>query len=168
MEISEGLARFLATFINTLKSERHEWEKQYQPEKLNLKREKALAEQQLKHELEELETRFRARLQNIKLEEAKRTQNFQQFLISLDGIKSQVIKRYSQMPEPLALLIYQRATDLLTEAWHNPDQLERVINHRKFVELTTTLTFEMAQITDANGDVKLLPEKTIELITKDV
>jgi hypothetical protein len=168
MEASESAARFLAVFINTLKSERHEWEKRYQPEKMNLKRDKSLAEQALKHELEELETRFRSRLQNIKMEEARRTQNFQQFLLSLDSIKSQVIKRYSQMPEPLALLIYQRATDLLTAAWHNPDELQRLSSHRKFIELTTTLTIEMAQAIDSNGNTKLLPERTIDLITRDV
>lgn len=168
MDISESLARFLAVFINTIKSEIHEWEMENQPERLNLKRQKALAEQQLKHELQELEVRFQARLQNIKLEEAKRTQNFQYFLTSLDGIKAQIINKYPQMPEPLALLIYQRATDLLTEAWHNPVQSEKLMNHRRFIELSITLAREMDQVIDANGNTKLLPEKTIKLITRDV
>jgi len=167
MELPENAAKFLITFFNTLKTESREWEKQHQPEILELKRNKIISELQLKHDIEEQEIRFKSRIQEVEMDEANNTQNFQKFLISLDEIRTEIIENYPQMPKALALLIYNHATTLLKEAWHNPDNLKKIVSHRKFVELTKTLTIEMANITDTNGNRKLLPEKTIDLITKD-
>lgn len=164
MNLPEGLAEFLTIFISKMKTESVEWQKKYQPDLLNLREEKAVAEQNLKHKLEEMEIRFRKECKRIENEEETKTRNFQDFIESVDDLKFEIIKRYPQMPRPLALLIHHHATQLLIAAWNSPNPQDAQNNQSKFLKLILTATEDLSLLNSANQTPNQLPEKTIELI----
>lgn len=171
MDIAEGLARFLASFVQTIKSESIDWQKQNQPELLKLKEEKLVGEQRIKQRLQEMEDRFQEHRQRVKAEETRKTQQFQDYLNSIDDLKQKILQYYPQMPKPLALMIHHRATQLLTRAWHDADALKRTKGHQDFFDLMVTVTYELGeleQLADSKGKMPILPKKTIDLIRMDL
>ncbi len=161
MEVGEELGRFVAGILETVKTESLAWQQKHQAEMIQLKKEKELAETEIRHQIEELEARFREHKNRVKMEEEHQTRQFGEFLNSIDDMKSKMLERFSSMPMPVALMIHHHATELLKEAWHNPDAREKLKNQNKFTELMLTMSKELV---DASSG-KPLPEKTLELIS---
>jgi len=72
-----------------------------------------------------------------------------------------MLQHFDAMPMPVALMIHHHATELLKQAWHNPDAREKLKNQNRFTQLMLTMSKELIDSTDR----KQLPEKTLELIS---
>jgi Rps23 Pro-64 3,4-dihydroxylase Tpa1-like proline 4-hydroxylase len=160
MPISEEFGRFLAGMLDTIKSESIEWQKQHLADQINLRREKEIAATQLRFEIERLEAQFRA--EKIRIEEAERrkSRDFSEYLDSIDEAKNQFVQRYPEMSKPIALMICHHASELLKEAWNNPDANERVRKHKMYSQFMVTMCQELSE----GCERKALPEKTLNII----
>lgn len=160
MAISEECGIFLAGLLNTIKNESVEWQKQHQADQINLKREQAIAETQLRLDLAAMEARFVEEKIQIQMAERHKNKEFSEYLESIDEAKKQFLKRYPEMPKPLALLICHHASDLLKEAWNNPNAPEKLRKHNMYTHFMVTMCTELME----GSEIKALPEKTLELI----
>ena len=163
MSVSEEIGMFVATLISTLKTESVNWQQENQEKLLKLQEERAISEQQTKQQLEEMEIRFNSQRQRIQMEEEHSTQEFRDFLDSIDKTKAKMLEYYPQMPTPIALMIHHRAAELLREAWRNPDAREALKQHNKFMDLMLTVTEDFSELAEGSTR-KMLPEKTIEFL----
>lgn len=164
MNIAEEAGKFLASFVQSIKSESVEWQKQRQADLLKLKEERAIAEKKLQHKLDQLELEFKGERERIQIEEDAKTSSFRGFLSSIDQTRSELLKLYPKMQQPVALMIHHHATQLLIDAWHNPDISQAQSKHTKFLNLMVTISSDIEELTISGGVQKLLPEKTIAFI----
>ncbi|KHK00583.1 hypothetical protein [Desulfovibrio sp. TomC] len=163
MSLPENIGKFVSRLINTVKSESADWQKAHQPDLDRLKEEKRVAERELKQRLELMEIRFAEECKRARLEEERQTENFSEFLSSIDDMKTNMLEYYGTMPKPIALMIHHHAAELLKEAWHNPDARERLQKQTRFTSLMLTITEDLSEI-GRDGGQKALPEKTIAFI----
>ena len=161
MIVSEELGRFVAGILDTVKSESLAWKQKHQAEMIALKKEERIAETELLHQIIEMETRFREHKVRVQMEEEHQTRQFAEFLSSIDEMKAKMLEHFNVMPMPIALMIHHHATELLKQAWHNPDAREKLKNQNKFTKLMITMSKELLD----SDDRKQLPEKTLELIS---
>ena len=163
MSLPENIGKFVSRLINTVKSESADWQKAHQPDLDRLKEEKRVAELELKQRLELMEIRFSEECKRTRLEEERQTENFSEFLASIDEMKANMLEYYGTMPKPIALMIHHHAAELLKEAWHNPDARERLQKQTRFTSLMLTITEDLSEL-GRDGGPKALPEKTIAFI----
>jgi hypothetical protein len=163
MPLPENIAKFVTRLINTVKTESADWQKAHQGDLDRLREEKRVAELELKQRLELMEIRFKEESKRARLEEERQTENFTEFLASIDEMKANMLEYYGTMPKPIALMIHHHAAELLKEAWHNPDARERLQKQTRFTSLMLTITEDLAE-SGRDGGPKALPEKTIAFI----
>jgi hypothetical protein len=163
MSLPEDVAKFLATFIATVKSESIEWQKKHQADLAKLKKDRAVSEQELKELISEMEIRFKAKSQRIQIDENNKTKNFQDYLAAIDELKQQIKECFPQMQQALVLLIHHHATQLLVQAWDGPiTQVED--KQKKYITLMMTIQEDMMELGESGQARKLLPEKTMKVI----
>jgi hypothetical protein len=163
MSLPENIGKFVSRLINTVKSESADWQKAHQSDLDRLREEKRVAELELKQRLELMEIRFAEECKRTRLEEERQTENFSEFLASIDEMKGNMLEYYGTMPKPIALMIHHHAAELLKEAWHNPDARERLQKQTRFTSLMLTITEDLSEL-GRDGGQKALPEKTIAFI----
>lgn len=163
MSPSEEFGKFLANFLNSIKRESIEWQKQNQAELLRLKKEKAIGEEEIRQELSRMEIRFKGELKDLEISELHKNEQFKAFLESIDESQQQFLQRYPTMPKPIALMICYRASELLKEAWNNPNVLERQKKESRYVHFMITMAEDLAEA----SETKALPEKTLKLLNHD-
>lgn len=164
MSLPENVARFVARLINTLKTESADWQKAHQGDLDKLREDKLVAERELKQRLELMEIRFTEECRRARLEEERQTENFAEFLASIDDMKANMLEYYGAMPKPMALMIHHHAAELLKEAWHSPDARERLQKQARFTSLMLAVTEDLSDLSGDGGRQKALPEKTIAFI----
>lgn len=160
MKVSEGIGRFVSRLLYTIKSEAAHWQKANAPDLEKLRREKAVAEAELRHRLESMDIRFTEECRRVQMEEQRQTVHFEEFLDSIDEMKTAMLEYYASMPKPLALMIHHHAAELLKEAWHSPDARERLQKQTRFTDLMVRITEDLTDQADA-ASRKALPEKTL-------
>ncbi len=163
MSIPENIAKFITRLVNTVRSESADWQKANQADLDRLKEEKLVAAATLKQRLELMEIRFKEECRRTRMEEERQTEQFGEFLDSIDAMKADMLEHYGSMPKPLALMIHHHAAELLKEAWHNPDARERLQKQTRFTSLMLTITEDLTDLGNGGGQ-KALPEKTIAFI----
>uniref|UniRef100_I2Q3W7 Uncharacterized protein n=1 Tax=Desulfovibrio sp. U5L TaxID=596152 RepID=I2Q3W7_9BACT len=163
MSIPENIGKFISKLIHTVKSESADWQKANQADLDRLKEEKQVAAAELKQRLEIMEIRFKEECRRTRMEEERQTEQFGEFLASIDEMKSNMLEYYGSMPKPLALMIHHHAAELLKEAWHSPDARERLQKQTRFTSLMLTITEDLSDL-GSGGTQKALPEKTIAFI----
>lgn len=163
MAISENIAKFISRIFCTVKSEAAEWKKANQPELDKLMNDREIAKAELKHSLERMDIRFKEECNRIRLEEERQTVHFQEFLESIDEMKTSMLENYSGMPRPIALMIHHHASELLKEAWFSQDTRDRLKSQTQFTDLMLTITEDLAAL-DPETQAKALPQKTLALI----
>jgi hypothetical protein len=163
MTISEEFGVFLAGLLNTMKSESIEWQKQHLADQINLRREKEIAETQLRFEIERLEVQYINEKIRIQMAEQRKCRDFSEYLDCIDEAKNQFLERYPEMPKPIALMICHHASELLKEAWNNPDANERFRKHKLYSQFMVTMCQELSE----RCERKALPEKTLKLVSMD-
>jgi hypothetical protein len=160
MSVGEEFGKFLANFLNSVKRESIEWQKQNQAELLRLKKERAIGEEEILQELARMEVRFKGELKDLEISEQHKNEQFKAFLQSIDESQQQFIQRYPTMPKPIALMICYRASELLKEAWNNPNILERQKKESSYIHFMITMAEDLAEA----NETKALPEKTLRLL----
>lgn len=163
MPIRDELGSFLSGLLGMIRSESIEWQKQHQADQLNLKRDKEIAEAQLRFELERLEIRFKEEKIQIQMAEQHKNREFSEYLESIDEAKKQFLEQYPEMPKPIALMICHHASELLKDAWNNPDAPERLRKHKLYTQFMVTMCQELGE----RSERKALPEKTLKLVSMD-
>jgi hypothetical protein len=166
MPVPEGIAKFITRLYNTLKSETADWKKAHQDELLQMRQVKAVGERALRQQLELMDVRFKEERRRLQLEEERNTRNFNEFLDTIDEMKTNMLSYYATMPRPIALMIHHHAAELLKEAWHSPNARERLKRQTRFTDLMLTITEDLAEL-EVEGERKTLPEKTIAFIQND-
>ncbi len=167
MSLPERIGQFFSRLFFSFRSEAADWQREHQPELSRLKEEKLVAASELKKRLELMEIRFREECRRTKMEEERQTEQFAEFLASIDEMKANMLEYYSTMPKPLALMIHHHAAELLKEAWHSPDARDRLQKQARFTNLMLTITEDLSELGD--GQVhKALPEKTIAFIQNKI
>ncbi|EHJ49336.1 hypothetical protein DFW101_3337 [Solidesulfovibrio carbinoliphilus subsp. oakridgensis] len=163
MSIPENIGKFISKLIHTVKSESADWQKANQADLDRLKEEKQVAEAELRQRLELMDIRFKEECRRTRMEEERQTEQFGEFLASIDEMKANMLEYYGTMPKPLALMIHHHAAELLKEAWHSPDARERLQKQTRFTSLMLTITEDLSDL-GSGGAPKALPEKTIAFI----
>lgn len=163
MSIPENIAKAITRLCYSVRSEAAEWHKKNQPELDRLKEEKLVAAAELKKRLELMEIRFKEECRRTRMEEERQTEQFAEFLESIDEMKANMLEYYGSMPKPIALMIHHHAAELLKQAWHSPDAHERFQMQTRFTNLMLTITEDLTELSAAGGQ-KALPEKTIAFI----
>ena len=107
-----------------------------------------------------MEIRFAEECRRTQMEEERQTAHFEEFLDSIDEMKTAMLEYYATMPKPLALMIHHHAAELLKEAWHSPDARERLQKQTRFTDLMVRITEDLTDQVDA-ASRKALPEKTL-------
>jgi hypothetical protein len=162
MSIPENIGKFISKLFYTIKSESAVWQQTHQPDLDRLKEERRVTELELKQRLELMDIRFKEECKRARMEEERQTENFSEFLASIDEMKTNMLEYYGSMPKPIALMIHHHAAELLKEAWHSPDARERLQKQTRFTNLMLTITEDLSDLTA--GGQKALPEKTIAFI----
>ena len=163
MPASEELGKFVAGLLETIKTESLEWQKKHNEDLLKLKKDKELADVELRHQIEELQARFEEHKVRIRMEEQHKTRQFSEFLQSIDETKTKILEHFPTMSKPIALMIHHHATELLKQAWNSPDTRDKLISQNKFTQLMLTITEELIE----GNAQKSLPEKTLKFISMD-
>lgn len=163
MSISEKLGQFISRMYYTIRSEAADWQKTHLPEMHKMKQDRIIADKELRQRLETMEIRFKEECQRIRMEEERQTMHFSEFLSSIDEMKTNMLSYYATMPKPIALMIHHHAAELLKEAWHNTDAMERLKKQTKFTDLMLTITEDLSEL-QRSPEPKALPEKTIAFI----
>lgn len=163
MAFPENIGQFFSRLINSFRGESAAWQRENQPELDRLKEEKLVAASELKKRLELMEIRFREECRRTRMEEERQTEQFAEFLTSIDEMKANMLEYYATMPKPLALMIHHHAAELLKEAWHSPDARERLQKQARFTQFMLTITEDLAALDDGHA-TKALPEKTLAFI----
>jgi len=167
MSIPENIGKFISKLFYTVKSEAALWQKTHQPELEKLKEDKLVAEKELKQQLELMEIRFKEECKRVRMEEERQTEQFGEFLASIDEMKTNMLEYYGTMPKPIALMIHHHAAELLKEAWHSPDARERLQKQTRFTDLMLTITEDLTDLSTGTAH-KALPEKTIAFIQNKI
>ena len=168
MPLPENIARFVGRLINTMKTESADWQMAHQADLDKLREEKLVAEQELRQRLELMEIRFKEECKRARLEEERQTENFTEFLASIDDMKANMLEYYGAMPKPMALMIHHHAAELLKDAWHNPDARERLRNQSRFTSLMLAVTEDLTDLSRDGAPPRALPEKTIAFMQNKI
>ena len=163
MSIPENIGKFITKLCYTIRTESAVWQKTHQPEIDRMREERLVAEKELRQRLELMEIRFQEECKRAHMEEERQTEQFGEFLASIDEMKANMLEYYGSMPRPIALMIHHHAAELLKEAWHSPDARERLQKQTRFTNLMLTITEDLSDL-GAGGAQKALPEKTIAFI----
>jgi hypothetical protein len=167
MTVSEGIGRFVSRLLYTIKSEAADWQKANAADLETLRRDKAVAEAELRHRLEIMEIRFAEECRRIRLEEERQTLHFAEFLASIDEMKGTMLEYYTSMPKPIALMIHHHAAELLKAAWHSHDARERLQQQTRFTDLMLRITEDLTDQAEG-APRKALPEKTLAFIQNQI
>jgi type I site-specific restriction endonuclease len=163
MTVSGEIGSFVANLYLSMKTEYIAWQKAHQDQLIELKEERALAEQQLKHKMEELEVRFNGRKKRIQLDEEDKTEEFRDFLDSIKETRQKILEYYPKMPKPTALNIHHHAAELLRDAWNSPNIQVALKKQLKFMELMEKVGEDFEELAEGSTK-KLRPERTIKYI----
>ncbi|MEA4857760.1 MAG: hypothetical protein AAGU21_13795 [Solidesulfovibrio sp.] len=163
MAFPENIGQFFSRLINSFRGESAAWRREHQPELDRQREERLVTASELKNRLELMEIRFREECRRTRMEEERQTEQFAEFLASIDEMKANMLDYYATMPKPLALMIHHHAAELLKEAWHSPDARQRVEKQARFTRFMLTVTEDLAALGDGQT-AKALPEKTIAFI----
>lgn len=163
MALSEKIGLFFSRIFFTMKSESAEWKKSHLAELDKLSHDRDVLKVQLQQTIEKMDIRFKEECNRIRMEEERQTDQFKEFLDSIDEMKSNMLSYYTSMPKPVALMIHHHASELLKEAWFSQDTRERIKNQTKFTNLMLTITEDLAAL-DIDSSPRALPERTLALI----
>ncbi|GAB7081634.1 hypothetical protein [Megalodesulfovibrio paquesii] len=168
--LGSNIGSYIANIFLAVKTETAAWKQAHQPELDKLRHDRAVAEVELKHRLAKMDIRLQEECARIRMEEERQTAQFQEFLDSIDEMKTAMLSTYAGMPKPIALMIHHHAAELLKEAWFSQDTRERLRHQTRFTDLMLTITEDLAALdnVEAAGEgaagKKALPEKTLAFL----
>ncbi len=92
--------------------------------------------------------------------------DYQQYLESLNQLKSAIKSSYSHLPDAIAHTVHHHAKSLLNAMWEAEDLAEKIHCEAQLIKFMTTIHEETRLHCTGTVSAKL-PEQTLRLIKKD-
>jgi hypothetical protein len=156
---SGGLVRF----IRAVNPEDTEWHRNKLNEIAALKKLKRINDARIEQDLERLKIQFTEELARTREKETRITQDYKEFLDTIDEMKMHIVEAFPDMPKALALLIHQHAKRLIDDMWNNPDEQAQKLYRAKLAEFLKVV-FDDTSRTVFEDKKPRIPEKTLKLI----
>ena len=163
MSAGYELARFIIEFFSTVRQGDIEWQKQKLEEIAELKKKKRIHEVSLNHELEMLEVKFSEEIKRKQEEERRITNDYRDFLDSIEEMKQKMLETFSEMPKPMVHIIHHHAKHLIDEMWKANDEHSKALASTRFTNFLTSVYNDTTN-TIADSTQKKLPTETLKLI----
>lgn len=154
---------WLIKFIRTVDPEDSEWHRNKLNEIAALKKLKRINEARIEHDLEKLKIQFTEELARTREKEIRITQDYKEFLDTIDELKMQIVEAFPDMPKALALLIHQHAKRLIDDLWNNPDAQAQKLYRAKLAEFLKVVFDDTSQTVFEDKKPRI-PERTLKLI----
>ncbi|MCQ8180381.1 hypothetical protein NP603_04615 [Methylomonas sp. SURF-1] len=175
------MRRWLAevlTFWRRSADENLHWRLSRQDDLEQLRREQALAEQelvaelkkrsqQLAHELALNKARNQNELAMLKTRCRQDLQDYQQYLQSLDRLKDSLRRSYSHLPEAVAFTIHHHAKQLLNRMWEADEPQQKLKIEMQLLQLMTAV-HEDSRARLQSDVAEGLPQRALACIDADL
>ena len=164
-DVSVGyeLARIVIDFISVVKRGDVEWQQKQLDELAELKKRKKIHQAQLEHELDLLQVRFKEEIIRKQEEEHRITNDYKDFLDSIDEMKKKMLETFTDMPKPMVYVIHHHAKHMIDEIWKNHDEHAQTISRVRFTEFLTAV-YRDTKNAMLNEESMKMPTETLKYI----
>ena len=166
MSAAYELARFVIDFVSVVKRGDLEWQKQRLNEISELQRHKRILEANLNHELDLLKIKFAEEIKRKQEQEKRITNDYKDFLDSIDEMKKKMLDTFTDMPKPMVYVIYHHAKQLIDEIWKSPDDRSQALSRSQLADFLIAVYDDTAHALSSNERLKL-PSKTLQIVQND-
>ncbi|MCI0733338.1 MAG: hypothetical protein L0Y38_05900 [Methylococcaceae bacterium] len=160
---SVHFSAWLIRLIRTVDPEDTEWHRNKINEIAALKKQKRINDAQIEQDLEMLKIQFTEELARTREKETRITQDYKEFLDTIDDMKMQIVETFPEMPKALALLIHQHAKRLIDDMWNNSDERAQQMYRAKLAEFLKVVFDDTSQTVFEDNKPRI-PERTLKLI----
>ncbi|MCI0668466.1 MAG: hypothetical protein L0Y43_10480 [Methylococcaceae bacterium] len=160
---SVHFSAWLMRLIRTVDPEDTEWHRNKINEIAALKKQKRINDAQIEQDLEMLKIQFTEELARTREKETRITQDYKEFLDTIDDMKMQIVETFPEMPKALALLIHQHAKRLIDDMWNNSDERAQQMYRAKLAEFLKVVFDDTSQTVFEDNKPRI-PERTLKLI----
>lgn len=161
-------------FLRRSRDDQLQWQLSRQDEVAELRLTQALAEQaraaelrkqalRLAHELEVSRTRNSSDLAMVKIRCRQELKDYQQYLDSLEKLKTSLRNSYAHLPEAVAFTIHHHAKQLLNRMWEATDNQEKIRIEMQLLQFMTAV-HEDSQASLQSPAAEALPKKALAFI----
>lgn len=161
MSTAFDLACLVLDFITTLRSGDIEWRQRKLQEISELKKQSRIYDIQVEHEINSIKVKFSEEIIRIKEKETRITQDYKDFLNSIDEMKEKIIDTFTDMPKPMAYIIHNHARQLIDNMWNNSDDNVQKMCQARLAEFFMIVYDDTSKALIGQGK---LPAKTLQLI----
>jgi hypothetical protein len=172
------MTRWLSEAFNFLRRNRDDqlqWHLSRQDDIAELRKSRALTEQalvaqlkkqaqQLAHELAVAQTINHNDLAMVKTKCRQDLKDYQQYLQSLDNLKSSLRNSYAHLPEAVAFTIHHHAKQLLNSMWEATDTQHKIKIEMQLLQFMTAVHEDSQASLQADGNKDTLPSKALAFI----
>lgn len=158
------LARFVIEFVSVVKRGDVEWQKQKLEEITELRRHKRIHEANLDHELNMLKVKFAEEIKREQEKESRITNDYRDFLDSIDEMKKKMLETFSDMPKPMVFIIHHHAKHLIDDIWKSPDDRSQALSRSRFADFLTAVYDDTSKALVGGNQQFKLPAATLKLI----
>jgi len=163
MSAAYDLARFVIDFFSVVKHGDFDWQKQRLEEISELKRLKHIHRANLEHELNLLQIGLDEELKRKQEEEYRITNDYKDFLDSIDEMKVKMLETFSDMPKPMVYVIHHHAKHLIDEIWKTHDERSQALSRARFAEFLTAVYHDTSNaLVQENSNC--LPAETLKFV----
>lgn len=164
-DVSVGyeLARFVIDFISVVKRGDVEWQQKQLDELAELKKRKKIHQARLEHELNLLQVKFKEEIARKQEEERRITNDYKDFLDSIDEMKKKMLDTFEDMPKPMVYVIHHHAKHMIDEIWKNQDEHAQAISRVRFAEFLTAVYRDTTNAM-LKEDAMKMPTETLKYI----
>lgn len=177
MSLIGGYLTTALGFFRRNRDQNLQWQLSRQQDVAELRRQQALAEQQLAaelskraqqlaHELAVGEARQANELAMVKIQCQQELKDYQHYLQSLDTLKDSLRHSYAHLPEAVAFTIHHHAKQLLNQMWDAGDEQEKMKAEMQLLRFMTAV-HEDSQAALNSQQALALPEKTMAFLDSD-
>jgi hypothetical protein len=153
--------RLALDFITTLRSGDIEWRQRKLQEISELKKQSRIYDIQVDHEINSIKAKFAEEIIRVREKEARITQDYKDFLNSIDEMKEKIIGTFTDMPKPMAYIMHNHARQLIDNMWNNSDKKCQEICKARLAEFFMIVYDDTSKAIIGQGKI---PEKTLQLI----
>jgi len=163
--------------FNSAKSENLRWQQDKQDKIQTLKNTKALEKQslqaelkkrqaQFQHELAKMKQHHETDLSMLKAQSKQQLRDYEQYLDSIDQLKTLIQDSYLHLPSAVSLMIHHHAKLMLNQMWECEDFQEKLGHEAKLIELMTAVHEDTLDLPSEVNDKQQFPKRTLRLIKK--
>ncbi len=113
-----------------------------------------------RNQLKALEIEFAGQLQRIQEREARTTQDYREFLDTIDEMKIQIVESFPDMPKVMALVIHQHAKHLVDKMWNDSNEQHQALFQAELAAFLGLVFDDTSRVMVDNKSTKI-PDKTL-------